>query len=231
MASDRRKILSLSQPLSWAQQIQLSLRPKATSELSPSSEQATDKALRSTDQTITSSSDSLKPSSSDRDQRKTSSSSPKTIKEDKAASLEIEKQRRARVHQALVWLCQTFPRCFILDKPHPLKIGITEDIFQLMASHPDTDRPTRVSLRKALLSYTRTALYHQALLQATHRQDLEGQVAGEITPQEKAYAQAQLDVKQARQQTRSKKKMLRASPSSLLRPDASALIPENQASS
>ena len=206
MASDRRKTLTLSQPLSWAQQIQLSLMPEATSELSPSSKQATDKALSSTDQTITPSSDLLKPSSLDRDQRKASSSSPKIVKQNKAALVEIERQRRARAHQALLWLCQTFPRCFVLDKPHPLKIGITENIFPLMASHPSTDRPTRVSLRKALLSYTQTALYHQALLQATHRQDLEGQVAGEITSQEKAYAQAQLDLKATRQQKASHKK-------------------------
>ena len=167
MAPDRRKTLTLSQPLSGAQQVQLSLRAKATLELSPSSAQATD-------QTATSASALLKPLSLDTDQQKTSSSCPKSTKQAKAALVEIEKQRRARAHQALVWLCQTFPSCFVPDKPHPLKIGITEDIFQLMASQPETDRPTRVSLRKALLSYTRTAHYHQALLQATHRQDLEG---------------------------------------------------------
>ena len=96
---------------------------------------------------------------------------------------------------ALTWLCDTYPNCFNAKDPKPLKIGIAKDILGNMKREPSSDQPGPMSVRQALHHYTCNLLYHQAMLNNSHRIDLEGHTADEITDQARTHAQGWIEVK------------------------------------
>ena len=175
MSFDKLKILTLKKPLSLKQEAQMFTTfgkeriQQAKSETSPQP--------------------SKKESSLEDPKEKSSKSSS----DPKAARRELQKQRQERQKGAITWLTQTFPACFNLDHPQPLKIGITKDLIEFAKGRDRTETPSHLSLRKTLNFYTQRRQYHQAILNAPHRCDLDGKAAQEITPEERTHAQAKLE--------------------------------------
>ena len=60
----------------------------------------------------------------------------KSSSDNKAARRDLQKQRHERQKKAIAWLTQTFPACFNLDHPQPLKIGITKDLIEFSRHLP-----------------------------------------------------------------------------------------------
>ena len=86
---------------------------------------------------------------------------------------------------------ETWPAVFNFDKPKPLKIGIFED----MCAHiPKEEIKT---FKNAIKAYCGIATYLWALTKHTHRYDLEGNPFIEITDDERAFAQKQIEINQA----------------------------------
>lgn len=98
------------------------------------------------------------------------------------------------IFDALTWLKATFPNAFIAPpaKILPLKIGIGQDIAEYIKAK-EANEFSLTLVRKALSMYTNNFRYLMAssLLGAT-RIDLQGNVAGEITAEQVAYAQTKL---------------------------------------
>jgi hypothetical protein len=131
---------------------------------------------------------------------------------DKATQQAFQKQRQARYNQALKWLCQTYPACFNLQDPKPLKVGIVKDILKAMTQKPESDQPSHVSIRHAMAYYVQGRLYHQAILNSSHRCDLTGQQTEEITAQDRDHAQAQIEAKDLLKQQWQEKKEKKSKP-------------------
>lgn len=178
MSFDKLKILTLKKPLSLTQQAQM-LNTFGKEAIS----QTTSEKSSQTSQKV---SGLIK----DKTQKAVPS---KPSPEDKTAKLEIQKQRLERQKQAIKWLTQTFPDCFNLDHPQPLKIGITKDLIEFSKSQNSTETPSHLSLRKTLNFYTQRRQYHQAILHAPHRYDLDGKAVQKITPEERSHAQEKLE--------------------------------------
>lgn len=108
------------------------------------------------------------------------------------ASPDARKQRLERRKEAIDWLMQAFPHCFNPKAPLPLKVGIGKEIMDqwvYLSSLPyDSKIPARTAIRTAIGWYVRRGLYLAAFETATHRIDLDGKEAGEITETEKEYA-------------------------------------------
>ncbi len=77
-----------------------------------------------------------------------------------------------------------YPACFDWRQPRPLKLGIHRDL--IAAGHPN-----RI-VRGALGAYCSRRAYLKAMRAGVPRIDLQGQPAGEITPDEAAEARARL---------------------------------------
>ena len=82
-------------------------------------------------------------------------------------------------------LFEKYPKAFIKgnkNKPLPLKIGISNDILDENPEISATD------LDHAMRYYTNALRYHKAMLQGTHRVDLNGETIEPISVLEKANA-------------------------------------------
>lgn len=86
-------------------------------------------------------------------------------------------------------LIETFPACFNRTNPKPLKIGLGEELMSMAGTHPALLDLTRTRIRRALKVYTGTFAYRKAVAAGGPRYDLNGQPAGEITPEQQAFAQ------------------------------------------
>jgi sRNA-binding protein len=113
-------------------------------------------------------------------------------------SLEIafqkEKKERPQFipNPVITKLCEKYPNTFHGTKRKPLKIGIHKDILEALK---DDEKVTATALRKALFWYIRGYAYQRGIVMHDHRFDLDGNPAGEITPEQKEAAQLQLDQK------------------------------------
>ena len=92
------------------------------------------------------------------------------------------------IHPLLDPLCQAFPACFSRTDPRPLKIGLGEELMALAGVHPALADLTRTRIRRALKVYTGMPAYRKALARGGPRYDLNGQPAGEVTPEQQADA-------------------------------------------
>ena len=92
------------------------------------------------------------------------------------------------VNPLLDRLCQAFPACFNRSAPQPLKIGLGEELLALAGVHPALADLTRTRIRRALKAYTGAPAYRKALARGGPRYDLNGQPAGEVTPDQQADA-------------------------------------------
>ncbi len=85
-------------------------------------------------------------------------------------------------------LCAAFPACFSRTAPKPLKIGLGEELLALAGVHPALTDLSRTQLRRALKVYTGRPAYRKALARGGPRYGLDGQPAGEVTPEQQAEA-------------------------------------------
>src|SRR3990167_5679334 len=108
--------------------------------------------------------------------------------------------QKKSLKEAVKWLALKYPKCFNLENPKPLKIGIEKDIIK----EGLWPHPYKV-LQKALAFYVYSPLYQNALLQETKRYSLEGTHLGEVTSQHKEMAQETLQKLQASSQESSQK--------------------------
>ena len=83
---------------------------------------------------------------------------------------------------------ETFPACFSRSAPKPLKIGLGEELMALAGVHPAFVDLTRTRIRRALKVYTGAPAYRKALAKGGPRYDLDGQPAGEVTPEQQTFA-------------------------------------------
>ena len=190
MSADPSKTLTIKKPLSLAKHAQIAAALGTATLAPPDPEVSTSPPLSSQE------------ASSNQPNPK---ASPPSLPDPDALQA-LEKQRQARAHQALLWLCHTYPACFDLQDPQPLKIGILKDLFSPVTPPPTADQPSHNSLRRALSQYTRRRRYHQALLNAAHRYDLTGHPCDDLTPEQRAHAQAQLETKDQVKQQKQRKK-------------------------
>lgn len=87
-------------------------------------------------------------------------------------------------------LCAAFPALLDRRVPKPLKIGLGEDLLAQAGVHPALLDLTRTQIRRALKIYTGAPAYRKAVAAGGPRYDLNGQPAGEITPDQQAFAKA-----------------------------------------
>jgi hypothetical protein len=85
-------------------------------------------------------------------------------------------------------LCEAFPECFNRLAPKPLKIGIGEEVLALAGAHPIFAEVSRTQLRLALKRYIHRFTYRKALATGGPRYGLDGQPAGEVTPDQQEFA-------------------------------------------
>jgi ProP effector len=95
----------------------------------------------------------------------------------------MSKKKREVAAAAVVLLAKRFPRCFDEQNRRPLKIGINTDVVVAMAG-----AMTARDVAGALRFYTGSILYQQALTAGAGRIDLDGNLAGTVTPEEEAAA-------------------------------------------
>jgi len=97
----------------------------------------------------------------------------------------MSKKSRDLASAAMALLAERFPHCFDERNRRPLKIGINADVVVAMAG-----AMTSRDVANALRFYTRSVLYQRVLTAGTGRLDLDGNLAGTVTPQEEAAALA-----------------------------------------
>ena len=85
-------------------------------------------------------------------------------------------------------LMEAFPACFSRSAPQPLKIGLGEEVIALAGIHPALADLSRTQIRRALKVYTGAAAYRRALAKGGPRYGLDGQPAGEVTPEQQTFA-------------------------------------------
>ncbi|WP_406706427.1 ProQ/FINO family protein [Sodalis sp.] len=115
---------------------------------------------------------------------------PKPLsREERIARNRAKKLRQGQ--EAIASLVAHWPPLFSLEQPKPLKIGIAADILDdIKARELDL---TRAKASAALMFYTQTLAYQQAVHAGGSRFDLGGQPCGEVTEEQQAYALKQLE--------------------------------------
>lgn len=79
-----------------------------------------------------------------------------------------------------------WPELFDLDNPKPLRVGVLDDLMQDISARNLTIGAG--VLKAAIASYTRRIRYQKALAAGGARYDLNGQLCGEITPEQQQEA-------------------------------------------
>jgi hypothetical protein len=112
------------------------------------------------------------------------------LKEQKEKEREAKKKKKEAIKATLTWLYEQFPSCFSQDELKPLKLNINKDLFSFLEKK---QAPSKAKLRDALTFYTNNIHYLEAVMNGTHRYDLEGNQVQEITQEQKAYAQEKFE--------------------------------------
>lgn len=114
---------------------------------------------------------------------------PKPLsREERIARNRAKKLRQGQ--EAIASLVAHWPQLFSLEQPKPLKTGIAADILDdIKARELDL---TRAKASAALMFYTQTPVYQQAVHAGGSWFDLGGQPCGEVTEQQQAHALRQL---------------------------------------
>lgn len=107
----------------------------------------------------------------------------KTLLQNNIFSAPIPTQQK--IEETLKWLTRTFPQCFNLQNPIPLKRKIEHDIFFYL---PNNNSLSKKSIRKALTFYTYNEKYQTAVLKGIYRFDLEGKTVERISSRHKEFA-------------------------------------------
>ncbi len=104
-----------------------------------------------------------------------------------------QQAKKERFQKTLAWLCETFPDCFNVSNPKPLKKRIEADIFSHLSENKI--EISKRSIRKVLPLYVRQNKYHKALLENQHRFNLAGSPFEEISLADREYAESILDIR------------------------------------
>ncbi|MEN3262674.1 ProQ/FinO family protein [Sodalis endosymbiont of Spalangia cameroni] len=115
---------------------------------------------------------------------------PKPLsREERIARNRAKKLRQGQ--EAIASLVAHWPQLFSLEQPKPLKTGIAADLLDdIKARELDL---TRARASAALMFYTQTPAYQQAVHAGGNRFDLGGQPCGEVTEEQQAHALKQLE--------------------------------------
>ncbi|MFT4463967.1 MAG: ProQ/FINO family protein [Sodalis sp. (in: enterobacteria)] len=119
---------------------------------------------------------------------------PKPLsREERIARNRAKKLRRDQ--EAIASLVAHWPQLFSLEQSKPIKIGMVANILDdIKARELEL---TRAKASAALMFYTQTPAYQQAVHAGGSRFDLGGQPCGEVTEEQKAHALKQLEKWQA----------------------------------
>lgn len=85
-------------------------------------------------------------------------------------------------------LIALFPECLSRAAPKPLRIGIGNELIALAGVHPALMDVSRTQVRRAIAVYTNGFVYRKALRAGGPRYGLDGEPAGEVTPEQQAFA-------------------------------------------
>ncbi|WP_241613873.1 ProQ/FINO family protein [Rosenbergiella epipactidis] len=108
-----------------------------------------------------------------------------------------QKQREAKALLEGFW-----GQAFKFSQPKPLKVGILEDMVEDAKAR---NLPFDLEIIKAALKlYVHRYLYQKAVRKSSERIGLNGQPAGEVTDEQKAYAKTQTKNLDAKQKWRKK---------------------------
>lgn len=107
--------------------------------------------------------------------------------DEKKASFLLIKQKR---QQLLERLLQDFPNCFSLEDPKPLKQKIHADIQNHLGE--EFSKRQLKDLRGCLHRYTNSKQYHQSMLVASHRIDLNGNPVEETSQEHREHSKQRL---------------------------------------
>lgn len=115
---------------------------------------------------------------------------PKPLSREERTARKMAKKLR-RGQDAIASLITHWPQLFSLEHPKPLKIGVAKDMFQdIKANELDL---TNAQLSAALMFYTQTPAYQEAVYEGDNRFDLRGKPCEEITDEQKTHAQKHLE--------------------------------------
>lgn len=128
----------------------------------------------------------------------------KEADEKKAAFLLIKQKRQ----QLLERLIRDFPNCFSLEDPRPLKQKIHADIQNHFGA--EFSKRQLKDLRGCLHRYTNSKQYHQSMLVASHRIDLNGNPVEEISQEHREHSKQRLSRFVERDKKRMSKRRLRS---------------------
>jgi len=103
-----------------------------------------------------------------------------------------QEAKKEMFDKTLAWLCETFPDCFDLSNPKPLKKHIEMDIFIHLSQEK---RFSKRSIRGVLAFYVRQNKYHKTLLENQHRFNLAGIPSEEVSLADKDHARVTLEMR------------------------------------
>lgn len=112
------------------------------------------------------------------------------LNEQKKKEREAKQKKKEEIKTTLAWLCEEFPFCFSPKEIKPLKLNIDKDLLPFLEKE---GTPSKAKLKEALTFYTNNFHYLEAVIKDTHRYDLEGNQAEEITQEQKTYAQEKFE--------------------------------------
>lgn len=124
--------------------------------------------------------------------------------DEKKAAFALIKQKR---QQLLELLIQDFPNCFSLEDPKPLKQKIHADIQNHFRE--ELSKRQLKDLRGCLHRYTNSKQYHQSMLVASHRIDLNGNPVEEISQEHRDHSKQRLNLLTKRNQKKPFKKLIK----------------------
>jgi ProP effector len=82
-----------------------------------------------------------------------------------------------------------FPNCFKeIKETQPLKIGIKQDLVKRLATLEDIVLGDKACMVSSLAYYVSSAAYHKNVLEGAMRIDLDGNPAGQVSPEEAKYS-------------------------------------------
>ena len=111
-------------------------------------------------------------------------------KEQAQKEREARQKKREGIKVTLAWLYEQFPSCFNQNELKPLKLNIDKDLLPFLEKE---NSPSKAKLRDALTYYTNNIHYLKAVINGTHRYDLDGQQVEEITQKQKDFAHDKLE--------------------------------------
>jgi len=105
-------------------------------------------------------------------------------------SPEQKAQRQAaigEIKKILAMLCERYPQTFNFKDRKPLKVGIFKDLLESL-SESSNRKYTNDQLHKALSYYIYNHRYQSSLIAQDHRYDLQGEIRGQVTEEQKVRA-------------------------------------------